>query len=209
LRGVFKALMPFSKVEQQGPILIQSGGAAPANNGPAPAASEEEELGFEFAPGAHAALSRPAQQSPSLPISVPAGANWAAPPATGVCRLDAGAATSVGMVRKRNEDSFLIQQLTWANLDQRHELAVAVVADGLGGREAGDRASHMTVQALGAALAPILAGALSGQTRDNSAATLAPVIENALKLANQQVFRRSQTDASCRGMGSTVSAVLI
>src|SRR5437899_108721 len=48
-------------------------------------------------------------------------------------RLDVGAASSAGRVRKRNEDSFLVQQLAWSNLDERHDVALAVVADGMGG----------------------------------------------------------------------------
>src|SRR5208282_4167459 len=59
----------------------------------------------------------------------------------GIFRLDIHAATSPGCVRERNEDSFLVQQLSWSNLEERHDLAVVVVADGMGGHEAGDRAS--------------------------------------------------------------------
>jgi protein phosphatase len=210
VRDVFKAIMPFSKIDTSGPILIQpSVSPPPPQPAPPKKVEEEEDFGFDLTPAAAAALRMPAQRSPSIPIQVPAGAHWAAPTATGVCRLDTGGASSVGMVRKRNEDSFLIQQLSWANLDQRNEVVLAVVSDGLGGHEAGDRASHMTIQALGAGLSSILAGALSGQTKDNSPSTLAPAVETALKVANQQVFRRSQSDASCRGMGATVSMVLV
>src|SRR5262245_10241995 len=45
----------------------------------------------------------------------------------GLACLDLGAATLPGQVRTRNEDSFLIQHLHWSNLDQRHEIALAVV----------------------------------------------------------------------------------
>src|SRR5262249_8806316 len=46
-------------------------------------------------------------------------------------RLEVGAATSTGRVRTRNEDSYLTQHLTLSNLDQRRELALLVVADGM------------------------------------------------------------------------------
>jgi serine/threonine protein phosphatase PrpC len=51
---------------------------------------------------------------------------------------ETGAATHVGMVRSRNEDSYLI----------RPEAGIWAVADGMGGHEDGDFASHTVVEAL-------------------------------------------------------------
>jgi protein phosphatase len=193
LRGVFKSIMPFSKVDTpRGPTINPS----------------DNDVGFDFVPQAEAALrSQPA--SPTM--RVPAAGAWSSPTpvAGGVCRLDVGGATSPGLARKRNEDSFLVQQLTWCNLDQRHELALIVVADGLGGHDAGDKASQMVIQAMGSGLSAVLTGALNGQMRDSSPAVLAPALETALKAANQQVYRRAQSELSCRGMGATASIVLI
>jgi protein phosphatase len=131
------------------------------------------------------------------------------PPAPVVCRLDVGSATSPGRVRKRNEDSFLVQHLSWSNLDRRRELALAVVADGLGGHEAGDLASGMVVRLIGAGLAPLLQGALNGQVADVSAALLAETIDKAIKEAHRAVLRRGQTEPACRGMGATGAVVLV
>ena len=52
-----------------------------------------------------------------------------------------------GGVRDRNEDSFLVQQCTWSNLEQRHDVGPIVVADGMGGYQAGERASGLVVYA--------------------------------------------------------------
>ena len=70
------------------------------------------------------------------------------PTATGQSKLDIGSATSSGMVRPRNEDSFLVLNSSWANLDHRHEMAVVVVADGMGGHQAGERASGLVIAAM-------------------------------------------------------------
>src|SRR5882724_9428995 len=67
-----------------------------------------------------------------------------------ISRIEAGAATHVGRVRQRNEDSYLVatQRGLWA------------VADGMGGHEAGDVASQLVVEELKAIPAPSTAAEL-------------------------------------------------
>jgi protein phosphatase len=125
------------------------------------------------------------------------------------CRLDVGCATSAGRARQRNEDSFLAQQLSWCNLDRRHDLALIVVADGLGGHEAGHRASGMVTRFIGDALAPLLHQALAGQTADVAPARLAEAIGHALREANQAVHQRGREEPACRGMAATAAVVLV
>jgi protein phosphatase len=124
-------------------------------------------------------------------------------------RLDMGAATSVGKVRDLNEDSYLLQQVSWCNQDERRDLGIAVVADGLGGHEAGERASHLVIRTLGSALAPILSGALSGLVRAETPRSLARALADALREANRAVFARANSEPSCRGMGATVATVIV
>jgi len=67
-----------------------------------------------------------------------------------ITQIEAGAATHVGKVRQRNEDSYLVatQRGLWA------------VADGMGGHEAGDVASQLVVEELNAIPAPATAAEL-------------------------------------------------
>jgi protein phosphatase len=125
------------------------------------------------------------------------------------CRLDIGSASSCGRVRERNEDSLFVQQLTWIAQDQSHEIALIVVADGMGGYAAGDQASRLVIRTMGSVLAPLLTGALNGQFKDATAPTLAETIDYAIQEANRAVYRKSKSDPACQGMGSTAAVVLV
>jgi serine/threonine protein phosphatase PrpC len=126
----------------------------------------------------------------------------------GPVRLEIGAATSAGRVRPQNEDSFLVQHLVWSNLDDRQELAVLVVADGMGGAAAGDRASGLTIRTVAATLAPLVNGALNGSYKDAGAAKAAEAVAAALRTANRTVYQMAQVDPAYKGMGATAAVVL-
>jgi serine/threonine protein phosphatase PrpC len=123
--------------------------------------------------------------------------------------LDVAVATSPGLTRTRNEDSLLVQHIRWSNLDQRREMALVVVADGLGGHEAGDKASGLAIRTIGAALAPLFSEALNNTSADFSAARLSDAIDLALQEANRVVYAAAISQAQWRGMGATVAAILI
>jgi protein phosphatase len=129
------------------------------------------------------------------------------PPAA--LRLEVGSATSPGQVRDRNEDSHLALSLTWSNRDERHELALLVVVDGMGGHASGDRASSLTLQAMLASLAPVLAELVGGGHAEPAGTGLADALERALRDANAAVRRASEAEAACAGMGATVAAALV
>jgi protein phosphatase len=122
------------------------------------------------------------------------------------CRLILGSATTRGKVRERNEDSLLVQQCSWSNLDQRQDLALIVVADGMGGHNAGDRASKLVIHAMSGVLPALLNATLSGQT---PSASPAEVLEKGLQEANRIVRQAAQDNAACKGMGSTAVALLL
>jgi len=131
-----------------------------------------------------------------------------ADPAAGASlRLDIGAATSPGRVRDRNEDSFLVQHVVWSNRAERHDLAALVLADGMGGAAAGDRASGLVIRSAGALLAPLLSGVLSGAIRDT--AGVPEVIASALRESNRAVWSAAREDAKCKGMGATAAVAVL
>lgn len=141
------------------------------------------------APGAAAMMQGHTQPAPAL--------------TTTHVRLDIGGYTHTGRVRKRNEDSFLVQTLSWSNLDTRHDLAVVVVADGVGGYEAGDQASGLLIRIVGNTLAPLLTGFLTGMHKEVTPTQISQTINTALQNANRVIFQRATTSPNCKGMAST------
>lgn len=102
------------------------------------------------------------------------------------CSWISAGQTDVGGSRKINEDAFL----------DRPEAGMWVVADGMGGHEAGDVASSMICERL--ALSPVVEGL-------NSAASL---FEETVVGVNADLLRLSQTEHNGGTVGSTVVGLL-
>lgn len=99
--------------------------------------------------------------------------------------LEAYGATDPGCVRKNNEDYFVVEP----------ELGLYLVADGMGGAQAGERASQLAAETV----RRVVRYAVS---RD--AALLAKSFEE----ANRRVLSLASTDSQLKGMGTTLVAVL-
>ncbi|RME21694.1 MAG: serine/threonine-protein phosphatase [Deltaproteobacteria bacterium] len=109
--------------------------------------------------------------------------------------------THVGKVREHNEDSWLAEP----------ELGLFAVADGMGGHAAGEVASQEAV-------ATLLDMVISGrQVVDDFIANpgqecllrVGQLLERAVRAAAYSVFNLSQVDPDRKGMGTTLSALLL
>jgi len=114
------------------------------------------------------------------------------------------AATDVGNVREHNEDNFLVDK----------KLSLFMVADGMGGHAAGEVASAIAVRTIHEEvkrerdlLADFVAGA-RGASRVTNKDVLA-LLEHAVQRACSRIHEEAQNDAQKRGMGTTLSALLI
>lgn len=98
------------------------------------------------------------------------------------------ARTDVGRARDRNEDAYFGGEHVFA------------VADGLGGHNAGDVASHLAIESL---------RSLDARASSAASGSLAGALTKAVHDANRAVYERAQADAKVRGMGTTLTAVAI
>jgi protein phosphatase len=131
------------------------------------------------------------------------------PEASPSCRLVLGSATTRGRVRDRNEDSLLVQQCTWSNREERHDVALIVVADGMGGHAAGEQASAIVVRALSGVVTPLLTAAMSAQAAGAVPADPSEVLDRGLIDANRLVREAALRNPAWKGMGSTAVVLLI
>ena len=104
-------------------------------------------------------------------------------------QLSVGAGTDVGRRRDHNEDDFV----TFATDDGS---LVLVVADGMGGHQAGEVASAMAIEVLQRELASL---------GDDPSAALRAAIEQ----ANREIWDEAERDPDKAGMGSTIVAAAV
>jgi serine/threonine protein phosphatase PrpC/CRP-like cAMP-binding protein len=113
------------------------------------------------------------------------------------------ASTDVGRQREHNEDNFLIDK----------KLHLAVVADGMGGHAAGEVASAIAVRILHQEVrkrASFLAEyAKKGSQLRGGAREIHAILATAVRLACQKIHEEGKIDAERRGMGTTLSALLV
>lgn len=100
--------------------------------------------------------------------------------------------TDIGRVRETNEDSYCLEAL-----DEGRELWLLAVADGLGGCNAGEVASHLAIQSL--------RSHLSSPARTGWPSALA----DAVQVAHEEIRQRSERGGEERGMGTTLTAVVV
>lgn len=131
------------------------------------------------------------------------------PPGRDAPRLDIGSATSCGLLRVRNEDSYFVQHLSWSNKEERHEVALVAVADGLGGHEAGDLASGIGIRSINTALAPLLNGIPTGHFQGATPEVLLETVDFAIQEANRTIYRKAEGEPACKGMGATAAVGLL
>jgi PPM family protein phosphatase len=98
--------------------------------------------------------------------------------------------TDVGIIRSGNEDNFLMVP----------DRGIFVVADGMGGHAAGEVASEMAVRFVAREL-----GSLRGLADDQ----VADRMRTAIRAANGAIFQRTLTEHDKRGMGTTVTALVL
>lgn len=101
-----------------------------------------------------------------------------------------GLVSDVGLRRKLNEDS--------ACYLERADFKIYVVADGMGGHNAGEVASKMAAEQI-----------VKYIDENYSLEGEETLISNAIKAANEDIYKFSKTNDKLNGMGTTVTAALV
>ena len=115
--------------------------------------------------------------------------------------LRASAISDAGRVRKTNEDSFAVDE----------DMRLFVVADGMGGHEAGEVASRLAVDAVSAFIRRSSTdadfswpyGLQTSLSFDGNR------LRTAIHLANRRVFRAAESNDDYSGMGTTIVSLLV
>jgi serine/threonine protein phosphatase PrpC len=129
-------------------------------------------------------------------------------------RLDIAAWTTTGMVRTGNEDAFGFMHAVESRQDDLHEYAMVLLADGMGGYEAGEVAAAMAIAKMREhLLAQPMFAALAGKESPEGAVDVGATkqaLQAALKFANKEVYTAARAPGKGRrGMGCTAEAVYI
>src|SRR5271165_4687922 len=114
------------------------------------------------------------------------------------------AATDVGKVRDHNEDNFLVDK----------KLSLFVVADGMGGHAAGEVASAIAVRTVHEEIRrekELLDDYVAGATGASRVTTkdVVALLEHAVQRACSKIHEEALADPNKRGMGTTLSALLV
>ena len=113
--------------------------------------------------------------------------------------LSVSGATDKGRIRPINEDCFGIDP----------ELQLCVVADGMGGANAGEVASRLAVEAVLDYVANYAVSTTWPYGYDTAESERANLLRTAVQVANMRVFEAAAASEAYAGMGTTIVAMLV
>ncbi|MCI5105264.1 MAG: Stp1/IreP family PP2C-type Ser/Thr phosphatase [Pseudomonadales bacterium] len=104
--------------------------------------------------------------------------------------------TDTGIRRQHNED----------HIGYNQDLGIAVLADGMGGHQSGEIASHMAVESVLESLKSMANGDASGAITSSQ---LLEFVSNTISDSNSLIFNAAEQLEQHRGMGTTLVATMI
>ena len=113
----------------------------------------------------------------------------------------AAGSSDIGCRRAANEDRILVEQ----------DKLIFVVADGMGGERCGARAAELATLSFSEYFRVLAAPSDSryAMEPDSGLEPFQERMATAIRLANERIFRESEMNSDCAGMGCTISAVVI
>ena len=104
--------------------------------------------------------------------------------------------TDTGMRRNHNEDHIGFNQ----------NLGIAVLADGMGGHQAGEIASHMAVESV---LENLQCVANGNNSRSITGSQLLEYVSNTISYSNSKIYQAAEALDEHKGMGTTLVAAIV
>ncbi|MFH2047620.1 MAG: protein phosphatase 2C domain-containing protein [Pseudomonadota bacterium] len=114
-------------------------------------------------------------------------------------KVESAGITDTGRKRSGNEDSYFVDESN----------CLYVVADGMGGHNAGEVASKLVVDTLQEMMDQYVCGDTDKIKSIQDVSIHASWLITSVAEANKRVYRLSKKESACKGMGSTVSAVFV
>jgi protein phosphatase len=132
--------------------------------------------------------------------------------AYGHVRMEIAAWTTTGIVRTGNEDAFTLIHANQSRLDDFSEYSLILLADGMGGYEAGEIAAalcldHLREKLAGSAQFAAIAGKAHPKQGELDVNALKKLIYDSMKETNKAIFQAPQKGIGRRGMGCTCEVV--
>ena len=118
-----------------------------------------------------------------------------------------GHCSDVGLVRQGNEDSLAVFDLSFTTQSNTTGVGLYVVADGMGGVNAGEVASGIAVDAI-TAMVQDAVSRLADDAADPSR-QIQDALHAAVKEANTRIYETGRLNRELAGMGTTVTAALV
>ena len=102
--------------------------------------------------------------------------------------------TDVGMVRDHNEDF-----ISW-----EPQMGLVMLADGMGGHNAGEVASKLAIESVREAIGEVL----SPDMIEFNVIDLSEAVYRSIVFANDEIIRKASNNTECTGMGTTIVVTL-
>lgn len=109
--------------------------------------------------------------------------------------MQIGAYSHIGQVREINEDAYYISS---------SDLNLFIVADGMGGHNAGEVASNVAINSIKNFMEKNM-----DKYMDKEEEVVCKMLKKAILEANHQIFLKAKEEEACQGMGTTLTVVLI
>lgn len=114
--------------------------------------------------------------------------------------------TDVGVVREANEDSYFVQDWHYVSQTRRISHGIFIVADGMGGAQAGEYASALATKVISQVINESFE---KQEEQPDDEINVRDVLEEAIKKANRSIYDAAKRNPMLQGMGTTVTTAVV